>query len=111
MTQQASPQITIERTTQWANGARPIEVYINNEKAGIIHDGETQQYDLEDGSNEVYAKIDWCKTVPIHVLAEEGTNKRIELGSTLMGWKMLTRLYRLFVDTKNYLYLKEMVGS
>lgn len=58
-------KIRIERNTEWNNKAREIGIYIDGEKCGTIGSGERQEYEVENGEHEVYAKIDWCRSQKI----------------------------------------------
>ncbi|APG65018.1 hypothetical protein LPB136_06450 [Tenacibaculum todarodis] len=65
-------KIIIERSSEWNNKAREIGIYIDREKAGTINDGETQEYEVENGKHEIFAKIDWCRSQKIELNTIEG---------------------------------------
>jgi hypothetical protein len=98
--------IEINRTQQYANKARTIGIYINNKKIDTISDGETKVFEVDSDENEVYAKIDWCKTKPIKINSKENEMTKFELGSNLVGWKLLIAIYYITFKTSEYLYLK-----
>jgi len=100
-------KIEITRTKQFANKARAIGIYINSKKVDTIRDGETKIFDLETAENEIYVKIDWCKTVPQKIIINEGETKRLELGSNLSGWKLLLAIFYISTNTSEYLYLRK----
>ncbi len=52
-------KIKIERNSEWNNKGREIGIYIDGEKVKTINEGETQDYAIENGKHEFYAKIDW----------------------------------------------------
>lgn len=60
-------KIIIERSSEWNNKAREIGIYIDRKKVGTINDGETQEYEVENGKHEVFAKIDWCSSQKIEL--------------------------------------------
>ena len=57
--------------------------------------------------NEIYAKIDWCKTKPLKINTKENETTTLELGSNVSGWKLLLGIYYVTFNTSEYLYLRE----
>jgi len=100
--------IEITRVKQYANKLRAIGIYVNGNKIDTIDDGETKKIKLDPGDNEVYVKIDWCKTKPLKINTEENKTTKLELGSNLSGWKLLLSIYYIIFNTSEYLYLKEL---
>ncbi|RYM35409.1 hypothetical protein ERX46_00010 [Brumimicrobium glaciale] len=98
--------VEIKRVKQYANKARAIGIYINNEKVDTIKDGETKSFELDAGENDISTKIDWCKTKPLKIESEENGTIKLELGSNLSGWKLLLGIYYITFKTSEYLYLK-----
>lgn len=98
--------IEINRVKQYTNKARAIEIYINNQKVDTIRGGETKSVELNDDENEIYVKIDWCKTKPLKIESIENETIKLELGSNLSGWKLLLVFYYIIFKTSEYLYLK-----
>lgn len=72
--------IRIERISEWNNKLRAIELYINGEKVGNIKDGEIQEYEIDSGTHEIFAKIDWCRSPKIKLNIAENETKVMELG-------------------------------
>jgi len=106
-------KIVIRRCAQYANARRSINIFINGIKAGGIKNGETKEFLVPSGEKEIYAKIDWTKTYPMHFVIRNGEIKNIELGCHLKGWKLWIGfvfyiVYYLVLNTKEYLYLKEI---
>jgi hypothetical protein len=97
--------IEIYRKKQYANKARAIGIYINNKKVETIRDGETKIFEVDSDENEIYAKIDWCKTNPIKIITRENETTKFELGSNTSGWKSLIVIYYITFKTSEYLYL------
>ncbi|WP_339875438.1 hypothetical protein [Olleya marilimosa] len=100
--------IEIKRLKQYANKARAIQIYINNKKIDTIKDGETKSFQVDPIQNQVYAKIDWCKTKPLKINTKENTITKLELGSNLSGFKLKFALYYVIFKTSEYLYLKKI---
>ncbi|MGJ8761263.1 MAG: hypothetical protein ACSHXA_12010 [Polaribacter sp.] len=55
-------KIRIKRNSEWNNKARAIGIYIDGKKVGTINDGEAQEYEIDNGNHEIFAKIDWCRS-------------------------------------------------
>ncbi|PIB25538.1 hypothetical protein [Maribacter sp. 4G9] len=72
-------KIRVERNSEWNNKARAIGIYIDGEKVGTINDGETQEYEVENGKHEIFAKIDWCRSPKIELNIAENETKTIKL--------------------------------
>jgi hypothetical protein len=92
-------QIEISRNKQYANKARAIGIYINNNKVATITDGETKCIEVDIEENEIYVKIDWCKTKPVKFITLENETTSLELGSNASVWNLI-------FNTSEYLYLK-----
>ena len=83
-------KIKIERNSEWNNKTREIGIYIDGEKVGTINDGETQDYAVENGKHEVYAKIDWCRSQKIELNVAENETTILKLTGFKYGtWFLL----------------------
>ena len=100
-------EIVITRIKQYSNKARAIEIYINNKMVTTIKDGETKFFKVDSDKNEIYAKIDWCKTKPLKSITKENETTLLELGSNVSGWKLLLGIYYVIFNSSEYLYLRE----
>lgn len=54
--------LIIQRTSEWNAKVRDIGIYIDDEKVGIIKDGESLTFNIPEGTHTIKAKIDWCGT-------------------------------------------------
>ena len=80
-------KIRVERNSEWNNKARAIGIYIDEKKVGTINDGETQEYEIENGTHEIFAKIDWCRSKKIKLNITENETKTISLsGFKYSNW-------------------------
>ena len=98
--------VQISRTSQWANSARSIKLFIDDQSSGSIKDGEVVSIIVPEGKHKVYAKIDWSKTKPVIVDVRAGKNVILEVGSSIKGWKVHLSLLYLFLPHK-WIYLKK----
>jgi hypothetical protein len=98
--------IVVERTTQYVNSVRAIEIFVDGRKVGFVKDGERKEFVVKAGEVWVQAKIDWCATVPMKVELEEGEVVELELGSPLAGWRVMLALFYVLLNPRGYLYLR-----
>ncbi len=77
--------IQISRTSQWANSARSIKLFIDDQNSGSVKDGEVKSFQVLEGTHKVQAKIDWAKTKPVFVKCKIGNTVFLEVGSPLKG--------------------------
>lgn len=91
-------KLIIERNSEWNNKARAIGIYIDGEKVGTINDGETQEYEIEFGKHEIYAKIDWCRSPKIELNITENETKTLNLSGFKYGtWILPTILVIMLI--------------
>ncbi len=76
-------KLTIERTSQYTNRFRSIDIYMDNRKLGSISNGETKTFDIADGQHEFFAQADWVTSKPIGLQLDTTASKKLELGSPL----------------------------
>ncbi len=76
-------KIKIERISEWNNKAREIGIYIDGKKVGNIDDGKTQEYNIEPGKHEIFAKTSWCYSQKVKLETDEATITSL----TLTGYK------------------------
>lgn len=55
-------KIIINRSSEFSNKLRSIEIYLNEKKIGDIADGESKEFEVEEGEYRLRAKIDWCRS-------------------------------------------------
>ncbi|WP_019039647.1 hypothetical protein [Psychroflexus tropicus] len=113
-------KIRVERNSEWNNKARAIGIYIDGEKVGIINDGETKEYEVENGKHEVFAKIDWCRSPKIKLHLTENKTKSLKLSGfkygkwilpTLLGIMLLYFLGKYALNTDlNFLIWIVVIG-
>ena len=53
-------KINIQRTSEYNNRMRDYQIYIDNKKVGTIENGENKDFEIEEGTHIIEAKIDWC---------------------------------------------------
>ena len=90
-------KIRIERNSEWNNKAREIGIYIDGEKVGTINDGETQDYVVENGKHEIYAKIDWCRSQKIELNVAENETAILKLTGFKYGTWILPIIFGIML--------------
>jgi hypothetical protein len=79
------PKVIIERTSEYQNKARKIGIYINGEKVGTISDGESQTFEVTPGKQQIFAKVDWCRSKKNEIIFSENEVKTLVLGGYKYG--------------------------
>ncbi len=72
-------KLILNRNSEWNNKGRNFRLFIDGTEIGKIADGETQEFELESGKYQFYAKIDWCKSKTIDFKLSENEVTAIEL--------------------------------
>ncbi len=83
------PTLVINRTNEYANRWRAIDIYVDGQKIGGVSNGETKQFEIPVGTHTVCAKIDWCSSndVPIDLSINEA-----EVLTLSSGWGLFKYL-------------------
>jgi len=98
--------IRITREPEFMAMFSSYKIYIDGIYRGKIEDGETQEFEVSDGSHIVYARISWCRSNKLCVNVT-GSVVELEVGSSMVGWRrLLWRLYMTFWAHK-YLWIRE----
>lgn len=79
------PKLIIQRKSEPNNKARKITIYIDEKMVGTLANGETRAYDLELGSHEVFAKIDWFGSKKVKVDVTESPTHALKLSGFKYG--------------------------
>jgi len=101
-------KIRIERNTGWISQLRGIDIYIDGVKIGTVNYGETQDYEVENGKHEVYAKLGWERSQKIELNIKENEITVLELTQYEYGTLILLiifglqALYILWKDALNF---------
>lgn len=95
-------KIIINRTTEFSNLIRSIEIYLGNEKIGTLRDGESKVFEVEPGEYELRAKIDWCGSNKINFTIGKDEIRRYNLS----GRNPFLGLYYITFGKDSYLKLK-----
>ena len=97
--------IRIQRTNEYQNAIRKINIYIDGKKAGSIENGKTIDFSVETGSHTIVAKIDWCRSQELKLECKENSINSIQLSGNKSIF--LALYYTTFARSK-YLTLTEI---
>ena len=95
-------KIIINRTTEFSNLIRSIEIHLGNKEIGTIKNGESKEFEVEPGKYELRAKIDWCGSNKINFTIGENEVLRYNLSGT----NPFLGLYYITFGRNRYLKLK-----
>jgi len=82
-------KLIIKRTSEWNNRLRDIEIYLEEEKIGVIGNGEVKVFEIESGEHNLKSKIDWCGSETLTFNLNHNETKTIELSGFKLGKFML----------------------
>jgi hypothetical protein len=94
-------KIIINRSSEYSNNLRSIGIYMNDKKIGDIADGESKEFEVEEGEYRLRAKIDWCRSNPIDVKINHDEILRFNLS----GRNPFLALYYITFGKDQYLEL------
>jgi len=104
-------KIIIQRDSGYADRVRKYKVILNNNEIGQISNGETKEFDAPLGDNEVFIKIDWCRSNKICFDGHKDNIEQFNCGSSLRGIKLLFGIiYALFMP-HHYLWLSNISNT
>ncbi|MEH7440615.1 hypothetical protein V7182_24500 [Neobacillus drentensis] len=98
--------IHLKRTSQYVNRLRKFKVYLNNEYAGDIGNGEEIVLPVEKGCYQIYVQVDWVKSEIYKFNIETGKEVHLLCGSPLKGAKLFIPIFPLFLIKQ--LFIKEV---
>lgn len=79
------PKLIVQRNSEWNNRECKIGIYVDDQKLGTQSNGETHEFEVENGKHEIYAKIDWCKSQNIEANIRANETKTLKLSGFKYG--------------------------
>lgn len=96
-------KILIERASKgWVDRYRQYEVMVNGSMLTKLSRGETQVIEVDPGPIEIYLSIDWCRSRPVRLTLDAGSEARI----LCRPRSVLTGLYGVTFGRNNYMQLQ-----
>lgn len=108
------PKLIVKRANEYMNRARKIALYIDGNKAGVIGNNKTEEFEIPEGTHTLKAKIDWLGSRDFQFSVAAGETKYVKLSGIpyanpiLLIWAILfiLNLMMSYSFGKNYgLYL------
>lgn len=97
-------KIIINRSSEFSNLIRSIDIYLGKTKIGELKNGESKEFEVEPGEHQLTAKIDWCRSNIIDFKIKNDETLRYNLNGT----SPLFALYYITFGKNSYLKLKEI---
>ena len=97
-------KIIINRSTEFSNLLRSIEIYLGKTKIGELKNGQSKEFEVEPGEYQLIAKIDWCCSNKIDLKIDNNETLRYNLS----GRNPLFGLYYITFGKNSYLKLKSI---
>jgi len=102
-------KLIIKRTSEWNNRMRDIEIYLEEEKIGVIANGEVKAFEIESGEHNLKSKIDWCGSEILTFNLNPNETKTIELSGFKLGKFMLP--IGLIIGGIYFIFGKQLMDS
>jgi hypothetical protein len=101
-------QITVRRTTSYADRLRDYKVKVDRVVVGSVGPGEAITIPISAGRRSLVIRIDWCGSEQIDFEVQPGQHVSFECGSNLTGWRILLTLLYITFRTNQYLWLRRI---
>jgi hypothetical protein len=85
------PKLIINRTSEWNNKMRDVEIYLDGSKIGIIEAEQVKEFDIEAGQHILHTKMGWSGSNKLDLKITEKEIKNIALSGS-KSWKWLSIL-------------------
>ncbi len=105
------PTLVINRTNEYANRWRAIDIYVDGQKTGVIGNGETKEFDISAGAHIVNCKIDWCGSNEVPVTVSDNGVTLLTLSSGLVKTKYLFIVVALLLVNVVFSTLYSLIPS
>ena len=100
-------QITVRRTTNYADRLRAYKVRVDDQVLGSVRAGESVTIPVSPGRHSLMLRIDWCGCEQIDFQVQPGEQVYFECGSSLTSWRIVLVLYYIVFNTHQYLWLRQ----
>ena len=64
--------LTIQRSSEYLNRFRNIEILVDGKRAGKVANGDSLQVEVPTGTHAIQARIDWATSNSVDLTASEG---------------------------------------
>jgi hypothetical protein len=99
-------QITVSRTTSYADSLRSYKINVDGTIVGLIRDSELVTVSVSPGRHSIVLRIDWCGSKRVNFEVQPGEHILFECGSSLKGWRLLLGIFYIIFRPNRYLWLR-----
>jgi len=99
-------QITVRRTTSYADRLRAYKVLVDGALAGTVRADQSVSIPITPGRHTLVLRIDWCGSQEIPFEARAGEHVTFECGSSFAGRRVFLAAFYVFFRTQDYLWLR-----
>lgn len=104
-TTSSQTQITVRRTTSYADRWRAYEVKVDGVVVGSVRARESVTVPVNPGKHSLVLRIDWCGSEQIDFEVQPGEHVFFDCGS-LAGWRIVLAIFYILFRTREYLWLR-----
>lgn len=101
-------QITVRRTTSYADRLRAYKVKIDGVVVGSLRALDSATIPVAPGRHSMELRIDWGGSERIDFEVKPGEQVFFECGSSLNGWRVLLALFYAILRPHQWLWLRRI---
>lgn len=99
-------QITVSRTTSYADRLRAYKVKVDGMVVGSVRARKSVTVPVSPGRHSLVLRIDWCGSEQIDFEIQPGEHVFFDCGSSLAGWRLLLAVFYITFRAHQYLWLR-----
>ena len=99
-------KVIIQRESGFADRIRKYKIILNEKEIGTLGNGETKEFDAPTSNNEIFLKIDWCRSNKLRFESSRDSVNQFSGGSNMKGIKLLFSIVYLFIPHE-WLWLRK----
>lgn len=102
--------LKITRIAENANRFRKVKIFLDGKELGTISNGETKDFEINEGPHILEAKIDWCSSGKLNFTVSEKKWVAFELSSFAKHnpFGIWAAIYYITFGTNKYLNMKQV---
>ena len=78
-------KLIISRNREFINMLREYRIYLNNDKIGSISNGETEEFEIQEGIYDFCVRIDWCGSQKLPITLKNGEERIMKISGFRFG--------------------------
>jgi hypothetical protein len=91
--------ITVTRADLLNGVLRKLDIYLDGRKIGNVAALQTQEFDVDPGTHEIYVKMDWAESPRLSLTLKSA--ELVDLGTKCRGGGGCVTLFYSFFNSKN----------